>query len=195
MKVQGQHYPREGLPATIFLAPLWWTRIGAKKIVPSSARMGQVNCVKRALFASCKQAWRAAAAELAALLALCAVSNNDRVGLIAFTDEVERFVPPNKGPRHVLRLLRDILAFEPHRPGTDLSVALDYLNKVQRRRAIVFLLSDFLSSGFEHAFRRAARKHDLIAVRTADPREQDWPAAGLVRLEDAETGKKFTIDT
>src|SRR6185437_1313671 len=138
---------------------------------------------------------RAVAAELAALLALCAVSNNDRVGLVAFTESVERFVPPNKGPRHVLRLLRDILAFEPQKRGTDLSAALDYLNKMQRRRAIVFLVSDFLVSGFETAFRRAARKHDLIAVRTTDPRELDWPAAGLIRVEDAETGRQMVIDT
>lgn len=138
---------------------------------------------------------RAAAAEIAALLALCAVSNNDRVGLVAFTDTVERFVPPNKGPRHVLRLLRDILAFEPEKRGTNLGVALDYLNRVQRRRAIVFFLSDFLSGGFEKAFRRAARKHDLIAVRTSDPRESEWPATGLVRIEDAETGRQQVIDT
>ena len=146
-------------------------------------------------FGTRQLAKRAVAAELAALLALCAVSNNDRVGLIAFTDEVERFVPPNKGPRHVLRLLRDILAFEPQKRGTDLTVALDYLNKVQRRRAIVFLLSDFLTGGFDDAFRRSARKHDLIAVRTTDPREQEWPAVGLVRLEDAETGVQSAIDT
>jgi uncharacterized protein (DUF58 family) len=138
---------------------------------------------------------RAAAAELAALLALCAVSNNDRVGLVAFTSEVERFVPPNKGPRHVLRLLRDILAFEPQKTGTDLAVALDYVVKVQRRRAIVFVIGDFLGSGYEKAFRRAARKHDLIAVRTADPRERDWPAVGLVRLRDAETGAQILVDT
>jgi uncharacterized protein (DUF58 family) len=138
---------------------------------------------------------RAAAAELAALLALCAVSNNDRVGLLAFTSEVERFVPPNKGPRHVLRLLRDILAFEPKQKGTDLAGALDYLNKVQRRRAIVFVLSDFMGSGFEAAFRRAAHKHDLIAVRTSDPREKAWPSAGLVRIESAETGARELIDT
>src|SRR5262249_22867645 len=138
---------------------------------------------------------RAAAAELAALLALCAVSNNDRVGLVAFTESVERFVPPNKGPRHVLRLLRDILAFEPQKPGTDLAAALDFLNKVQRRRAVVFLVSDFFSDGYGDAFRRAARKHDLIAVRTADPRESEWPAVGLVRLEDAETGRQVLVDT
>lgn len=138
---------------------------------------------------------RAAAAELAALLALCAVSNNDRVGLLAFTSEVERFVPPNKGPRHVLRLLRDILAFEPKKKGTDLAGALDFLNKVQRRRAIVFVLSDFMGTGFEAAFRRAAHKHDLIAVRTSDPREREWPNAGLVRVESAETGARELIDT
>jgi uncharacterized protein (DUF58 family) len=138
---------------------------------------------------------RAAAAELAALLALCATSNNDRVGLVGFTSEVERFVPPDKGPRHVLRLLRDILAFEPQKPGTDLAAALDYVTKVQRRRAIVFVLSDFLSTGYEKAFRRAARKHDLVAIRTLDLREQLWPAAGLVRLEDAETGQQVVIDT
>jgi len=146
-------------------------------------------------FGTRQLAKRAVAAELAALLALCAVSNNDRVGLLAFTEEVERFVPPNKGPRHVLRLLRDILAFEPEKRGTNLTVALDYLNKVQRRRAIVFLLSDFLSGGFDEAFRRAARKHDLIAVRTIDPREREWPAVGLVRVEDAETGRQTLIDT
>ena len=138
---------------------------------------------------------RAAAAELAALLALCAVSNNDRVGLLAFTSEVERYVPPNKGPRHVLRLLRDILAFDPKKPGTDLGVALDYLNKVQRRRAIVFLMSDFIGKGYESAFRRAAHKHDLIAVRTSDPRERVWPAVGLVRLQDAESGRQVLVDT
>jgi uncharacterized protein (DUF58 family) len=138
---------------------------------------------------------RSVAAEIAALLALCAVSNNDRVGLIAFTESVERFVPPKKGPRHVLRLLRDILAFEPEKKGTDLAAALDYLNKVQRRRAIVFLVSDFLGSGFDDSFRRAARKHDLIAVRTSDIREREWPAIGLVRVEDAETGRQTLIDT
>lgn len=158
-------------------------------------------------FGTGAQPKRAVAAELAALIAFAAVGNNDRVGLLAFSDRVERYVPPNKGTRHVLRLLRDILFFEPEHAGTDLAAALDYLNKVHRRRAIVFLLSDFLDAppsppgggpppvAFADAFRRAARKHDLIAVRTADPREHDWPAAGLVRLEDAETGRQVLIDT
>jgi uncharacterized protein (DUF58 family) len=152
--------------------------------VSASARFGTGPLTKRT-----------AAAELAALLALCATSNNDRVGLIAFTSEVERFVPPNKGPRHVLRVLRDVLAFEPRKPGTDLAAALDYVTKVQRRRAVVFVLSDFMGTGYEKAFRRAARKHDLVAVRTTDPREAAWPAAGLVRVRDAETGEQFVVDT
>ncbi|HET6575887.1 MAG TPA: DUF58 domain-containing protein [Fimbriiglobus sp.] len=137
---------------------------------------------------------RAAAAELAAVLAFAAVAHNDRVGLLGFTDAVERYVPPGKGPRHALRVLRDVLFFEPQGKRTDLAAALDYLNKVHRRRAIVFLFSDFLDDRFADPFRRAARQHDLIAVRTADPREHDWPAAGLVQLEDAETGEQVIID-
>lgn len=138
---------------------------------------------------------RAAAAELAALLALCAVSNDDRVGLVGFTSRVERFLPPRKGTRHALRLLRDVLAYEPRQRGTDLAAALDFVNRVQRRRAVVFILSDFLATDYEPAFRRAARRHDLVAIHTIDPRERDWPAAGLVRLEDAETGQLLVVDT
>ncbi len=138
---------------------------------------------------------RAVAAEVAALIAFCAIGNNDRVGLLAFTDRVERYVTPSKGTRHVLRLLRDILFFAPEHPGTNLSAALDHLNKVQKRRAIVFVVSDFLDADFADPLRRAARKHDLIAVRTGDAREYAFPATGLVRLEDAETGEQRLIDT
>ncbi len=138
---------------------------------------------------------RAVAAEVAALIAFCAIGNNDRVGLLAFTDRVERYVTPSKGTRHVLRLLRDILFFAPEHPGTNLAAALDHLNKVQKRRAIVFVVSDFLDADFADPFRRAARKHDLIAVRTGDAREYAFPATGLVRLEDAETGEQRLIDT
>jgi uncharacterized protein (DUF58 family) len=146
-------------------------------------------------FGTQKQPKRAVAAELAALIAFSAIANNDRVGLIAATDEVEKYVAPSKGTKHVLRLLRDILFFEPERRGTSLKTALDYLNQVQRRRAIVFMISDFADAGFESAFRLAARKHDLIAVRITDPREQELPAVGLLQLEDAETGRRLLVDT
>lgn len=146
-------------------------------------------------FGTGEQTKRGVAAEVAALLAFCAVSNHDRVGLVAYSDRVERSIPPGKGTRHTLRVLRDILFYEPAGSKSDLTAALDYLNRVQRRRAIVFVLSDFLGTGYDDAFRRAARKHDLIAVRTSDPRELTWPAIGLVNLEDAENGRQVLIDT
>jgi len=145
-------------------------------------------------FGTGEQPKRAVAAEVAALLAFCAVSNHDRVGLVAFTDRVERSIPPGKGTRHTLRVLRDVLFYEPAGVKSDLTTALEYLNRVQRRRAIVFVLSDFLGTGYDDTFRRAARKHDLIAVRTSDPREHSWPAVGLVNLEDAETGRQVLVD-
>jgi uncharacterized protein (DUF58 family) len=134
-------------------------------------------------------------AELAALLAFSAISNNDKVGLIAFTDRVERFVPPRKGIRHVLRLIRDVLFYQPAHRGTALRAALDYLNHVLHRRAIVFLLSDFLDRDYEKALKQTGKRHDLIAVRVFDPREEELPAVGLVRLEDAETGEQVLLDT
>ncbi len=134
-------------------------------------------------------------AEVAALLAFSAISNNDKVGLIAFTDQVERFLPPRKGVRHVLRLIRDILFFQPTRRGTSVRQALDYLNHVLRRRSIVFLLSDFLDKGFERALKQTGRRHDLIAIRVVDHREEELPPVGLVRLEDAETGSERLVNT
>ncbi|MGE3809603.1 MAG: DUF58 domain-containing protein [Gemmataceae bacterium] len=138
---------------------------------------------------------REVAAELAALLAFSAVSNNDKVGLIAFSDQVEHYVPPRKGTRHVLRLIRDILYFQPENPGTSLREALEFLNRVRRKRAIVFLLSDFLDQGYEKLLKRTGRRHDLILVRITDPREEDMPPVGLVEFEDAETGKPLLLDT
>ncbi len=146
-------------------------------------------------FGTRKQMKRSVAAELAALIAFSAIANNDRVGLIACSDRVERFVPPSKGIKHVLRLLRDILFFEPERKGTSLKAGLDYLNQVQRRRAIVFMISDFADEGFESSFRLAGRKHDLIAVRVTDPRERELPNVGLLELRDAETNRQILIDT
>ncbi len=134
-------------------------------------------------------------AELTALLAFSALSNNDRVGLIVFTDEVERFVPPRKGLRHVLRLMRDVLCWQPARRGTSIRIALDYLNRILPRRAIVFLLSDFWDAGFERTLKHTGRRHDLVAIQVRDPREMAIPPVGLVRLEDAETGAPFLLDT
>jgi uncharacterized protein (DUF58 family) len=134
-------------------------------------------------------------AELAAVLAFSAVSNNDKVGLIACTDRVERFVPPRKGSRHVLRLIRDVLFFQPVHEGTSLREGLDYLNRILHRRAIVFLLSDFLDRDFERSLKRTARHHDLIAIRITDPREETIPDVGLLELEDAESGERLLLDT
>ncbi|HZY90059.1 MAG TPA: DUF58 domain-containing protein [Gemmataceae bacterium] len=146
-------------------------------------------------FGSGVQQKREVAAELAAVLAFSAVSNNDRVGLLQFTDKVERFVPPRKGTRHVLRLIRDVLFFQPQRRRTALREGLDYLNRVLHRRSIVFLMSDFLDRGFEGAFKRTGRRHDLIAVHVGDPREDELPNVGLLEVEDAETGRRRLLDT
>jgi uncharacterized protein (DUF58 family) len=154
-----------------------------------------VDCSGSQLFGTQMQQKREVAAELAAVLAFSAIRNNDKVGLISFSDRVERFVPPGKGARHVLRIIRDILFFQAQHRGTSLAEALHYLNRVQRRRAIVFLLSDFLDKDFEGALKRTGRRHDLIAVRIRDPREEELPAVGLLQLEDAETGRPLVIDT
>ena len=154
-----------------------------------------VDCSGSHLFGTRAQQKREVAAELAAVLAFSAVSNNDRVGLVQFTDRVERFVPPRKGSRHVLRLIRDVLFHQPRRRGTSLREGLDFLNRVQRRRAVVFLFSDFLDEGYEMSFKRSARRHDLIAIRVTDPREEELPAVGLLRVEDAETGERLLVDT
>src|SRR5260370_7270956 len=137
---------------------------------------------------------RVVAAELAALLSFSAIHNNDRVGLITFSDEIEQFVPPGKGVRHALRLIREILFHQAKRAGTSLVTGLDFLQKVQRKRAIVFLMSDFLDAGFERTLRLAARRHDLTVVRVEDPLEADLPAVGLLQLEDVETAPHPVVD-
>lgn len=154
-----------------------------------------VDCSGSQQFGTTYQQKREVAAEMAALLAFSAVSNNDKVGLIAFTDRVERYVPPRKGTSHVLRLIRDILYFQPKRPGTSIRGALDFLSRVRHRRAIVFLLSDFLDKDYERQLKRTGRRHDLVLVRISDPREEELPAVGLLELEDAETGERCLVDT
>lgn len=135
------------------------------------------------------------AAELCALLAFSAIKNNDKVGLIIFTDKIEKFIPPQKGRGHVLRLIREILFFEPDGVQTDISGALEYLTKVIKRKSVVFLVSDFLSEDFYKPLQIANNKHDVVAMKISDPRESSFENVGLIELEDAETGEVFVIDT
>jgi uncharacterized protein (DUF58 family) len=146
-------------------------------------------------FGTRRQQKREVVAELAAVLAFSAISNNDKVGLVVVTDRVERFLPPRKGTRHVLRLIRDILFFQPSHPGTSIRVGLNFLNRVQHRRAIVFMLSDFLDEGFERSLKRTGGFHDLVAIRVTDRREEELPSVGLMEMEDAESGAHVLLDT
>ena len=146
-------------------------------------------------FGSVRQSKNELAAELAALLAFSAIRNNDKVGLIMFTDEIELYVPPKKGRRHVLRVVREILAFQPKGRGTSLQRAIDYLNSVQRRRAVCFLISDFQDEEYRKKLQVAAKRHDLVALSISDPREKELPPVGLVELRDAETGQHALVDT
>jgi len=135
------------------------------------------------------------AAELAALLAFSAIKNNDKVGLIIFTDTIEKFIPPKKGRGHVLRLIREILFFKPEGTRTDIAGALEYFNRVIKRKSVVFLISDFMSEGFLKPLQIANNKHDIVAVKITDPRETTFDDVGMIELEDAETGEVFLIDT
>jgi uncharacterized protein (DUF58 family) len=135
------------------------------------------------------------AAEICALLAFSAIKNNDKVGLIIFTDEVEKFVAPKKGKSHVLRVVREILYHKPKGRGTDIGKALQFLSRITHRRAVVFLVSDFINADYEKALQIANRRHDIIAVSITDPREHELPNVGLIELEDAETGESFLLDT
>jgi uncharacterized protein (DUF58 family) len=138
---------------------------------------------------------RELAAEVAATLAFAAVANGDRVGLIAFSDRIELYVPPGKDRRHVLRIIRELLYLEPAGRGTRVGAALSYLARVVRRRSIVFLLSDFFDDGYEAALRAAAVRHEVLALSLSDPREALLPDVGLLEIEDAETGARRLIDT
>lgn len=135
------------------------------------------------------------AVEICALMAFSATKNNDKVGLIIFSDRIEKFVPPRKGRKHVLRVLRELLYHEPEGRGTDITGALEYLTHVQRKKAVTFLVSDFRDDGFERALSIAGRRHDLIAVRLSDVREQELPPLGYLELEDPETGERVVVNT
>jgi uncharacterized protein (DUF58 family) len=145
-------------------------------------------------FGSREQLKRELAAEIGATLAFSAIKNNDKVGLIGFSDRIERYIKPDKGTRHVLWVIRELLAMEPAGRGTDVAAALDYMNKVVRRRSVVFVVSDFLSEPFERSLRAARRRHDVIPIVIGDERERVLPRTRLVELMDNETGHWLAID-
>ena len=146
-------------------------------------------------FGSTAQSKRELAAEVACLLAFSAIRNNDKVGLLLFSDRLELFIPPKKGRSHTLRIIREILFFEPAGRGTDAAVALDHLNRIITRRAVVFLISDFQAGDFSRELAVTAKRHDLIALRIRDERERVLPNIGIITLEDAETGEQIEINT
>lgn len=146
-------------------------------------------------FGSTKNMKNAVATELCALLAFSAIKNNDKVGLVVFTERVELFIPPAKGTSHVLRLIRELLSFEPSQQGTRITAGLEFAARILNRRSIVFLISDFFDRDYERTLRILSRRHDLIAASINDPREYELPDVGLLDLEDGETGEQLTIDT
>ena len=146
-------------------------------------------------FGTSRQFKRELATELSAILAFSAIKNNDKVGVIFFTDEVEQFIPPKKGKSHILRIIREVLAFKPNRRGTNISKALKYFNSVIKKRSICFILSDFISPNFEKPLKIANTKHDLIGIRVHDKREDILPNIGLLPLQDTETEEMIFVDT
>ena len=150
----------------------------------ASGRFGSVQRFKNEL-----------AAELCAVLAFSAIKNNDKVGLLLFTDAVELYVPPKKGRFHVLRVIREVLYFEPKGTGTNIPEALHFLNGVVKRRAVGFMVSDFMADDYETPLRIANKRHDLIAIAVSDPREETLPAVGLIAVRDAETGRETIVNT
>ena len=146
-------------------------------------------------FGSTSQSKRELAAEVASLLAFSAIRNNDKVGLLLFSDRLELFIPPKKGRSHTLRIIREILFFEPAGRGTNPAAALDHLNRIVTRRAVVFFISDFQAPDFSRELAVTARRHDLIAIRIQDERESALPNIGILTLEDAETGQQIEINT
>ncbi|HYK90014.1 MAG TPA: DUF58 domain-containing protein [Acidobacteriota bacterium] len=135
------------------------------------------------------------AAEISALLAFSAIKNNDRVGALLFTDRVEKFIPPRRGSNHVLRVIRELLFYRPQYCGTSIQSALEHLNLVVRKRAVVFLISDLLDQGFEQSLKVANRRHDVVIFQIMDPREQELQNVGIIELRDAETGEILDVDT
>lgn len=154
-----------------------------------------VDISKSNFFGTVKQMKNEIITEICAVLAFSAANNNDKVGLLLFSDRIEKFIPPKKGKHHILRIIRELIETRPEGQGTDLSLALEYFSNMVKKRSICFLLSDFLSDNYERALSVAARKHDLIGLHLYDPKEAELPNMGLIRGRDAETGQASWIDS
>ena len=133
--------------------------------------------------------------ELAAVLSFSAIANNDMVGVVFFSDRIEKYIPPRKGRSHILRIIRELINFQPVGTGTNIGLALHFLTRAVKKKCIAFMLSDFIDTGYEHQLRVASKKHDLIGIHVYDPMEASLPNIGLIQLADSETGKKMWIDT
>jgi uncharacterized protein (DUF58 family) len=147
------------------------------------------------MFGTRNQLKRETITELCAVLAFSAVSNNDQIGLILFSDKIEKFIPPKKGKSHILRIIRELINFEPSGKGTDLELGLKYFTQMIKKKSIAFVLSDFMDQGFEDALKIASRKHDVVALKVADKAESTLPKIGLARFKDLETGQSRWVNT
>jgi uncharacterized protein (DUF58 family) len=154
-----------------------------------------IDVSKSSAFGTVNQFKQGVITEIAAVLSFSAIQNNDKVGVVFFSDKVEKFIPPKKGKSHILRIIRDLLDFEPTSSGTDIGVALKYFNNVVKKRSTAFVISDFMAQGYEDPLRIAARRHDLSGIQIYDPAEKELPNVGLIRATDAETGEEGWIDT
>ncbi len=154
-----------------------------------------VDMSKSAFFGTVEQMKNEILTEICAVLAFSASTNNDKVGMVLFTDKVEKYIPPKKGRMHILRIIRELINFQPTSAGTNLTRALEFFNNIQKKRSTTFILSDFLTKDYEDALRIAKRRHDIIGIHLYDPREKELPNVGLIRGVDAETGKHILIDS
>lgn len=148
------------------------------------------------LFGTTQRLKRELITEISAVLSFSATTNNDKVGVIFFSDKIEKFIPPKKGRSHILRIIRELIAIEPEqKAGTDVKVALEYLNHIQKKKSIAFIMSDFISQPYEQALRLAGRKHDIVGIQIYDKHDRELPQAGLVQMMDAESGNLQWVDT
>ena len=154
-----------------------------------------IDISKSGDFGTNTQSKRDLTTEISAVLAFSAINNNDKVGVIFFSDKIEKFIPPEKGKTHILRIIREVLTLKPQSTGTNICTAIEYFNNVVKKRSVLFMLSDFMDKGFEKPLRIASKKHDVVAIHILDKRERELPQVGILPLKDTETGKIIYVDT